>query len=293
MKCFVCKNESEFTKLSPEVCTTPNHICYSCGLIFIPGSASLQDYYKKDGYYKKSPNRGLRKEIVSKKLLESLGQERLNTIRSKLEIPFDKKNVLDVGCGYGHLLYAVKKNCGSRVRGVEPSAEIAAVGEKYFDIEITPEVLENFKAEDKYNIILCSHTLEHVDNPISFLKKLKELLAEEGLIYIEVPNVMKPTGGFKLKNFFYSEHLQTFSERNLEILLNRCGLEVVAYNSDDFLYFLVQKSESPITKTKSIRSDDILKFLDQYDQNYSILDTLRVYFNKFKYLLRVIRHKLF
>ena len=33
------------------------------------------------------------------------------------------------------------------------------------------------------------HVLEHIEKPIDFLKNLKQLLNENGKIYIEVPNV--------------------------------------------------------------------------------------------------------
>ena len=57
MKCIVCSNDSEFTRLSPDLCATDNWLCRQCGLVFIPRAQGVNDdYYKKGGYYTTSPN---------------------------------------------------------------------------------------------------------------------------------------------------------------------------------------------------------------------------------------------
>lgn len=291
MKCFICSNENKFIKLFPSLCSTHNYLCQNCGLVFIPERKGSKNYYKKDGYYKKSPNKGLRKIMVSKGLLTKLGIDRLKEIDSRFNISWENKSVLDVGCGYGHLLYAIEKKYGCKVKGLEPSPEVAKIGKGFFGIEIVPEVLEKFSTDEKFDIVLCNHTLEHVDDPPAFLELLKKLIPDDGAIYIEVPNIMKPSGGYNLETFLYQEHLQTFSERNLEILFNNCGLGVINYNNDNFLRFFVQKEKNLLIKTAPQSANQVYKFLREYKNNYNIFNSLNVYFKKLLYLLKVIRYK--
>jgi SAM-dependent methyltransferase len=44
-----------------------------------------------------------------------------------------------------------------------------------------------YKAEDKYDTILCFEVLEHLFNPLLFLEQLKMMLNENGVIYVSTP----------------------------------------------------------------------------------------------------------
>lgn len=216
----------------------------------------------------------------------------MKILTSRLNVELKDKRILDVGCGYGHLLFAIKEKYGSKVSGVEPSKKIAEIGHEYFGIEIEANILENYKPEEKFDLIICNHTIEHADNPTEFLLKMRELLNDNGFLYIEVPNILKPTGNFNLNTFLYNEHLQTFSASNLEKLLNRCGLQVVQYNDSEFLMFYLRKANGQKILVEEIKAHEVLSFLENYKLNYKWHDSLEVYINKFIYLLKVIRYKL-
>ncbi len=292
MECFICNNTNTFRPLSPDICKEENFLCQSCGLVFIPRAQSMQDYYKDDGYYEESPNKGLRENVVSPKLLEQLGKERMQQIFDAVDIDFKNKRVLDVGCGYGHLLYAIQQEHNATVMGIEPSPKVAELGTKMFGVEIQPILLEEFEPEEGFDIVLCNHTLEHVDDPVGFLNSLKNVLSDDGVLYVEVPNVMKPTGGFTLDAFLYNEHLQTFSEDNLSKLFNSSGLGVLDYDATTFLKFLVKPDSKDKKETQDISPPEVYNFLVEYKNNYGIGNHVEVYYGKFKYLLKAIRYKL-
>jgi 2-polyprenyl-3-methyl-5-hydroxy-6-metoxy-1,4-benzoquinol methylase len=291
MKCLVCGNEKKFTKLYPKFCQVKNILCKNCGLVFISKQESLKEYYKKDGYYKESPNRGLRREVISRNLLIALGRKRLEVIKSSIDIDFNNKKVLDVGCGYGHLLYCIKEEFGAKVYGLEPSSQVVNIGKEFFNVDIIKDVLENYNTKEKFDIVMCNHTIEHTDNPELVIKELGKHLTTDGLLYIEVPNILKPTGNTPLNNFLYHEHLYNFSTYNLELLLNKCGFEVLQYNDDKFIMILCKASTNPKKKTKKIESKHIIESLKEYKRNYGYIDLFKVYFNKFLYLLKALRCK--
>jgi 2-polyprenyl-3-methyl-5-hydroxy-6-metoxy-1,4-benzoquinol methylase len=253
-----------------------------------------KDYYKNDGYFKKSPNLSLRKELTSRYMLIKQAKKRIKLMeRVAPEITYKDKRILDVGCGYGELLYVFKKQFNSSVQGLEPSKETASLGTKMFNIPIDDLLLEEFISDEKFDIILCNHTLEHVRDPAEFLSELSALLKPDGYLYIEVPNIMSPTGGFSLNKFLYNEHLQTFSSYNLNELLKRVGLHTIEYSDDNFLRFFISSKDLPKKSTPvKISSNGILDFLENYSNDYFWLNTLLVYVEKLKYLLELTYYKI-
>lgn len=294
MHCTACSNKTEFFPLFPEYCVAHNYLCAVCGQVFIESPLDMSTYYKENGYFIKSPNKGLKASIVSTPLLRELGMRRLKEMESMFEFEFEQKSVLDVGCAYGGLLNAVKEKCAAQVLGIEPSETVAEMGSSYFDIQILPILLEEFESSEKFDYIFCCHTLEHINDPVNFLRTLSSLLAENGIMYLEVPNIMKPSGGFDLNTFLYDEHLNTFNERSLEMLLKSCGYEVLSYNSDNFLRFLVKKSNSvpEVFVSSKINSEEIKDFLKKYKKSYGVSKRAKVFLNKAMYLGLVIKSKI-
>lgn len=54
-------------------------------------------------------------------------------------------------------------------------------------IEYLGEDLQNLQPNDLFDMILCLHTLEHVIEPMPFLRGLSDHLSGNGLLYVEVP----------------------------------------------------------------------------------------------------------
>ena len=48
--------------------------------------------------------------------------------------------------------------------------------------------IEDIQQLDKYDIIIMTHVLEHVDDPIQILKTLSKFLSEEGIAFVVVPS---------------------------------------------------------------------------------------------------------
>lgn len=292
MKCFICNSTKKFTPLFPTYCQTPNYLCNTCGLVFLSKDKnSMQSYYKEDGYFKSSPNRALQKQFISKSLLIELAKERTDSMLEVMDLDLRKKRVLDIGCAYGEILYYLKKTYNCKVLGIEPSKETTEIGEKMFDVSIKPILLEEFKDKEKFDLILCNHTLEHVDNPSEFLLLMKNLLKPDGLIYIEVPNILKPTGRFNLNLFLYNEHLQNFTSNTLDLLLKKNKLYTYAYSDKNFLKFICGIDKKKSVDVKQTTAKQVLASLKEYKDNYSAVDYIYVYAQKLRYLARLIFYK--
>ncbi len=208
----------------------------------------------------------------------------------------NRLSVLDIGCGYGENLYSFKRDFGCKVFGLEPSDMTAQIGKSFFNIDISSSLLEDYDFKgNKFDLIICNHVLEHVTDPLSFLIKIKPLLTHEGLLYLEVPNIFKPSGGYSLNSFLYYEHLQTFSSYSLSLLLKKAGFYIKNYSDKSFLSFVVSTN----SKYSNVQQPDIpdtsgetIKFLQEYKSNFSVLSYFKIYLNKFIYLLKLLYFKI-
>jgi 2-polyprenyl-3-methyl-5-hydroxy-6-metoxy-1,4-benzoquinol methylase len=113
--------------------------------------------------------------------------------RAKM-IPFIKgPKVLELGCGDGDWTPEMIQIFGSSYV-VDASRKLLdnvrkVNGEKVITFE---SLFEEFEPPDglKFNTVVATHVLEHVDDPVAVLKQAKKWLAPDGVVLIIVPNAM-------------------------------------------------------------------------------------------------------
>lgn len=76
--------------------------------------------------------------------------------------------------------------------------------------------------EKNFDLITIVHVLEHLDKPIDHLKKLKNNLSENGVIYAEVPNLY----GFPLSD---EAHNIAFTDYSLFKMFQSAGFQIIDY----------------------------------------------------------------
>ena len=95
----------------------------------------------------------------------------------KDKIPYQAK-VLDLGCGYGEISSELGKFC-SEVVGIDNnSLKIQVACNKYSSANVnficTDALLYLNSNSLKYDVLILSHILEHLDEPFDLLKNFKE-----------------------------------------------------------------------------------------------------------------------
>ncbi len=100
-------------------------------------------------------------------------------------------SVLDLGYGDGLFLEDFAKS--NELTLVEGSSELAIVArsrikELGLKAKVINSLFEDFNPERKFDVVIASHVLEHVDNPDLVLMKIKSWLEPEGLLICIVPN---------------------------------------------------------------------------------------------------------
>jgi 2-polyprenyl-3-methyl-5-hydroxy-6-metoxy-1,4-benzoquinol methylase len=98
-------------------------------------------------------------------------------------------NLLDVGCGTGEFLVAMKA-AGWQVEGLERDERAAAWAREHQQLAISTGSVEQLNAStQQYDIVTLWHVLEHLYNPGRALEIIAQRLRENGVLLIAVPNI--------------------------------------------------------------------------------------------------------
>src|SRR3990167_4061075 len=138
-------------------------------------------------------------------------------------------SVFDIGCGYGFWLkFCLEK--GLRVSGIDLSQESIDWGKQNYNLNIKRKTIEELNIEDTYDLIVMCDVVEHLKDPLQQLKKIKGMLKQDGILYVQVPNVI----GFKLPfghGYGLPHHLWQFSIQTITKLLENAGFKVMDYHT--------------------------------------------------------------
>jgi 2-polyprenyl-3-methyl-5-hydroxy-6-metoxy-1,4-benzoquinol methylase len=137
--------------------------------------------------------------------------------------------VLDVGCGGGELLahYAAH---GWQALGIDPSATAAAAARRR-GIEVHVGTLADQPWEhESFDLVVFSHSLEHIPEPLEELRAARQMLAPAGQIAIAAPN-WRCWQRWLFRGYWFPldlpRHLQHFSPRALSVAARSLALEPV------------------------------------------------------------------
>jgi len=154
------------------------------------------------------------------------------------------KNVLDVGCGYGHITELIKKQ-GNKVKCIETSdnaiKHIKKLGIEVFDIDLSTKWEENIK--EKFDVVVCTEVIEHVFDTDNLINNINKVLKKGGHLVISTPNVASFGRRFMLlfginPILEYTTrkedagHIRYFTFSDLEKLLKEHGFETIERHSD-------------------------------------------------------------
>jgi SAM-dependent methyltransferase len=99
--------------------------------------------------------------------------------------------ILDVGCGEGRALAFLKQFYRGTLEGVDLSAESAKAclnrGFRAFSGDFVELMNLGVLSEKSYDWVLSFHCLEHVSNPLGFVKQMVRLLKPSGSLLISTP----------------------------------------------------------------------------------------------------------
>ena len=131
---------------------------------------------------------------------------------------FNKKKVLDLGCGYGEFLI----NFDESSLGIDVQDRLLKFASSLGLRVMRLNVEENLDLDERYDVIFCRQLLDHLVSPHKFLVESHHLLTNEGYLIASIDNI-----DYSLRKKIASEHLYGFNLKALKILIQRSGFNIV------------------------------------------------------------------
>ncbi len=211
-----------------------NVLCVRCGLVFMnprPDEAEYKSLYKEYGERRHSLN--TKEEIISCIIISAKGSKG-EQVAGFLK-PYVAKGgtALDIGVGAGTIAMALKERLGLVVEGIEPGVLLGQTVSEYCQLPVFIGMLEEYArqfSEKKFDLIVLHHVFEHFASPIETMVILRRLLCPNGIVYIEVPNVLE----FKkpIHQFFDLLHPFSYSPTTLNRMLSLGGFKIISWNKN-------------------------------------------------------------
>ena len=161
----------------------------------------------------------------------------------------NKEKVLEVGCGRGFYLKALKEiNPKINITGIDLNKEYLEVAKKYVDnkeVKIIKGDVTNLKFDNNsFDGVIASEILEHIKDDKKALKEIARVLKPNGILVISVPNkdypfLWDPLNWSLEKTFkihmpakiwwlagIWAGHVRLYKENDLIKKVKRSGLRI-------------------------------------------------------------------
>ncbi len=205
--------------------------CIECGFHYLYPrliESAMQEVYRESSYYKggacgyadtsyTAQEFALR--ATFKRLLHNLAKRGLTG-----------GDLLEIGCGYGYLLDEARSFFKRRV-GTDFSTEGAEIA-RATGAEVFVGGIEQVPPEAKFDCVVGTQLIEHVYEPLSFVKRLAIHTKPGGHIILATPDiggVLRKAMGRCWPSFKAPEHVLYFDFWTLSALMQRAGLTDVRW----------------------------------------------------------------
>lgn len=169
--------------------------------------------------------------------------------------------ILDVGCGIGTYTSIPLSYLPINIMAIDSDKETIEYSKERNDrknLEYVCSSGEFYYTKAKFDVIVCSHILEHIPDPRRLLLNMGNLLQGNGVLYVAIPNGF---GWFEMQNLLPrmmcktqigkslvnrmmgsakdtlsdSHHVHFFTVPSIKMLLESTGWRVVSQYNDEFL----------------------------------------------------------
>ncbi|MDT0675369.1 class I SAM-dependent methyltransferase [Autumnicola musiva] len=188
-----------------------------------PVPVNLPFYYSSDRYISHTDS----KENFTEKLYQQVKNYMMGKKISWIKNYKTSGKILDVGAGTGDFLITARKH-HFEIFGTEPNETARGMAIRK-DVSLVKDYQE-LKIKN-YDVITLWHVLEHIKEPEEGIAKLSELLDDDGVLVIAVPN-FKSFDAQHYKECWAAydvpRHLFHFSQKGIESLFTAGGFELLS-----------------------------------------------------------------
>lgn len=176
------------------------------------------------------------KTSVQSKLISEDNFTYINFFRYMLPVinKINPKRILDIGSGAGTLSLLLASQ-GHKVVGIDFSGEAikkSIQSAKYLNLQTKVDFRNydflDYISNEQFDLILCLEVIEHILDEKKFLKKIRKMLARNGLIILSTPLDSAPLAKLGLVTSFDEKvgHLRRYSKTKFISLLSSNDLRI-------------------------------------------------------------------
>ena len=187
-------------------------------LLFPMNEKNMVNYIPVGNYYNKYKSKNFIEQIIMRNFFK-----KFNLLLGNIK----PKNILEIGCGEGYIskyVYDFFKG-EVKIEAIDIDKNIIEQAQKtYPNIEFSVNSIYSLPTDKKYDLIILSEVLEHLDNIPEALKKVKEIFQK--FVIITIPNepiwrILNILRLKYLKDFGNTPgHIQHFNKKSIVKVLN-------------------------------------------------------------------------
>jgi cyclopropane-fatty-acyl-phospholipid synthase len=168
--------------------------------------------------------------------------------------------IFEIGCND---LYMLKKlrNKAKQLYGVDPILKGKEYSVKDRKIKVIGEMFENINLNElglNMDVVLSSHTLEHIAEPKSMIQDLVDNSSKETTLFFQFPGLESLVSDAHFDQVFH-QHLNYFSLRSVLYMLEEVGAELIAYKVNPYhwgaLMIAFKKNKNSSSSHKKFRKE--------------------------------------
>ena len=164
--------------------------------------------------------------------------------------------MLDLGCGDGIVLHSARRD-GWDVHGLELFPEQVALVRETLGLDVETSDIESYQgAPGSWDVVVLTHVLEHLPDPVGALRKIRDLLKPDGVGVLEFPNIdaldarvrrwlaRRRIHRHRYRPDYVPGHVQEFCRRSFAFAAERAGLRLAhweTYAVHPVKYFLYRR----------------------------------------------------
>ena len=242
--CLLCGSHKSGIVHPPDIVR-----CEECGFVYLkerPTQKWMENYYK-DVYAVNEPAAAVTVSVpedvnlldCKKEYIAAQRKDLFEEAVSFLGYDIKSKTLVDIGCGWGALLYNARKS-GMSVIGFEFTNHNVRFAREQLMLDVRQQQFTDTDLQpNSVDIVTMSHVLEHVPDPFLLLKKINYVLKPGGIFYCVVPNFYSLCSAFLGEKWDWLDrnwHYSQFTPDSISKLFTNVGLQIekITTTSGDF-----------------------------------------------------------
>jgi len=192
------------------------------------------------------------------------------------------KKVLDVGCGVGTMALYMATKGAKQVLGIDISERAICLAnytkrELVLNKKASFECVELEKGKGDCDVVTCCEVIEHIEDDLKFLKKIRTHLKQDGIFILSTPSKENFLNRIDYFEDFDKKvgHLRRYSKEELEELLKKADFKILEIKQQEGpirtilftskLGFLIKGIKGPLVPIFHLIDDGVAKVIGGAD----------------------------